>query len=89
MRKVRSFPRCIERAFIDLLLCSDLPVAETKIPYMIPSDKACLIHLSMKTITNDTPFTVGSLYSKAKNYSDHVDLGGVAGATAPMLESTL
>ena len=68
----------------NLLLCILPSATETKISYMIPSDKPRLIHLSIKPKEN-IPFTVGFLRRKATDYTIHVELGGVAGVIAPMI----
>jgi hypothetical protein len=68
----------------NLLLCILPSVAETKISYIIPSDKPRLIHLSIKP-TDNTSFNVGQLQRKATDYIIHVELGGVAGMIAPMI----
>jgi hypothetical protein len=66
-----------------LLLCILPSVGETKISYIIPSDKPRLIHLAIKP-TDNAPFTIGSLRRKATDYTVHVELGGPAGVIAPM-----
>lgn len=68
----------------NLLLCILPSVAETKISYMIPSDKPRLIHLVIKP-TDNAPFTVGWLRRKATDYTIHVELGGLTGVIAPMI----
>lgn len=68
----------------NLLLCILPSVAETKISYMIPSDKPRLIHLAIRP-TDNASFTVGWLRRKATDYTIHVELGGIAGVIAPML----
>ncbi len=68
----------------NILFCILPSVSETKISYMMPSDKPRLIQLSIKP-TKNIPFKVGWLRRKATDYTVHVELGGIAGVIAPMI----
>jgi hypothetical protein len=67
------------------LLMNVIPsAAETKISFVAPTKKPRLIHLSIKN-AGDAPFTIGGTARKAIDYVVHVELGGVAGAVAPII----
>ena len=72
----------------NLLLCILPSTSETKISYMLPSEKPRLIQLSIKP-TRNIPFRVGWLRRIATDYTIHVELGGLAGVVAPLIGKAL
>ncbi len=57
---------------------------ETKVSYVAPGDKPRLIHITVKA-AGEVPFTIGATKRKAIDYVLHVELGGIAGAIAPII----
>jgi len=67
------------------LLMNILPtVAETKLSFVVPTEKPRLIHVSIKP-GGETPFTVGHTKRKAVDFVLHPEPGGVAGVIAPLI----
>jgi hypothetical protein len=67
------------------LLLNFLPsTPETKLSFVAPTTKPRLISISVKP-AGDVPFSVGGHSRKAVDYVLHVELGGLAGAIAPMI----
>ena len=67
------------------LLMNIVPSAkETRISFVAPTKKTRLIHLSIKN-GGEAPFSVGGTHRKAIDYVVHVEVGGIAGAIAPIV----
>lgn len=57
---------------------------EIKISFVAPGDKPRLIHISVRA-AGEVPFAIGGIKRKAIDYILHVEIGGVAGAVAPII----
>ncbi len=57
---------------------------ETKLSMLAASSKPRLVKLSIKTVGERT-FTAAGISHKATNYDIHIEIGGVAGAVAPLV----
>jgi len=57
---------------------------ETKIAVVAPGDRPRIVHLSM-TNAGQVPFTIGGTPQTATDYRVHVEIGGIAGAIAPVI----
>jgi hypothetical protein len=68
----------------NLLLNIPASAVETKVSYVAPGDKPRLIHLSIKPV-GSLAFSVGGLQRSATDFKIHVELGGIAGAIAPII----
>ncbi len=67
------------------LLMNILPsTPETKLAFVIPTEKPRLIHVSIKP-AGEVPFTIGDTPRKAIDYVLHVELGGITGIVAPLI----
>ena len=67
------------------LLLNLLPsTPETVISFVAPTAKPRLIHVSIKP-AGEVPFQIGGKTRKAVDYVLHIELGGLAGAIAPMI----
>jgi hypothetical protein len=67
------------------LLMNILPsTPETTLPFVAPTDKPRLIHVSVKP-AGEVPFTIGGTKRKAVDFLVHVQLGGISGVVAPMV----
>jgi hypothetical protein len=67
------------------LLMNVLPsTPETKLSFVVPTDKPRLIHVSIKP-AGEVPFTIGGTTRKAIDFVLHVELGGITGMIAPLV----
>jgi hypothetical protein len=68
------------------LLMNILPtVPETKLSFVAPTEKPRLIHVSIKS-AGKVPFTVGGTKRQATDFLLHVELGGITGMVAPIVD---
>jgi hypothetical protein len=58
--------------------------AETRIPVITGTDKPRIVVLSIKN-AGEAPFLLGGMSRKAIDFLIHVEIGGVAGAVAPLV----
>lgn len=68
----------------NLLMNIDPSAPETKLSFVVPTDKPRLVHISIKP-AGEVPFTVGGTSRKAMDYVLHVELGGLTGVVAPLV----
>jgi hypothetical protein len=68
----------------NLLMNLVASVPETKLSFIVPTEKPRLIHLSIKP-AGQVSFTVGGTPRKAIDYVIHPELGGITGAIAPLV----
>jgi hypothetical protein len=67
------------------LLMNVLPTTpETKLSFVVPTEKPRLIHVSIKP-AGEVPFTIGGTKRKAVDFLLHVELGGLTGVVAPLI----
>jgi hypothetical protein len=57
---------------------------ETQIAFIAPTAKPRLVHVSIKHV-GETGFSAGGLHHKAIEFVLHVEIGGIAGAVAPIV----
>ncbi len=68
------------------LLMNVSPAApQTRIAIVVAGDKPRIVHLAMKN-SGTVPFTIGGTPRKAIDYTVHVELGGIAGVIAPLVD---
>ncbi len=67
-----------------LLMNVDPAAKETKLPFVAPTEKPRLIHVSIKP-AGEVPFALGGTPRKAMDYILHIELGGLTGIVAPVI----
>ena len=69
-----------------LVLVKNLPLqdAETKVSFLAATPKPRIVHLVLKPDGTDS-FQSAGLRNTARRYRIHIDLGGIAGAIAPLI----
>jgi len=59
--------------------------AGTKLPMLVLSAEPRMVHLVIKSIDTNGTYAIAGSHRKALHFQVHIDLGGVAGAVAPLV----
>jgi hypothetical protein len=80
-----ELPHDVSNGLPPNLLMNVLPsTPETKLSFVMPTEKPRLINVSIKP-AGEVPFTVGGIKRKAIDFVLHVELGGLTGVIAPLI----
>jgi hypothetical protein len=80
-----DLPADISNGLPPNLLMNVLPsTPETKLAFVVPTEKPRLIHVSIKP-AGKVPFLIGETKRNAVDFSLHVELGGLTGVVAPII----